>query len=160
MARTRFPFQTIGWQRASVKLLSGGCIRYGCQSIKIAIIGSLTYLGSTVKVSHAFSQRAPIQLATAVTFLGTIYLDIFGIVDGCLRPEDTALFVIKFDRVVVYSMLDPDSFRSRLQITDHLSGKGMVDILSCINLAAERAHDVRSGDRVPPFASVPPGDRT
>ena len=105
------------------------------QGVDQTPVGAIGHLGIAPEMLHRLAHRAPARVFLAVPVDHAQNLELPGIVDGRLDPEDI-LVIVELDRVGLEAEPDPTAFGPRLAVDRDLTGEGRV------RLALEEAQDV------------------
>jgi hypothetical protein len=72
--------------------------------LEVTLISAKRDLGSSVKIGYTAPELTPLLLAMSIAFFGPIDLELLGMKDGGLDPQDTALFIIDLKGVTAEVM--------------------------------------------------------
>ena len=100
------------------------------------------------KIGDALSKRSPRMVAIFISLFGAEDLEVTRLGNGGFESEDTALFVVELDRVSIEPVLDTDSLGAMFHITNDFSQEATIDPSMGWNCSTEKAHDIRTGERL------------
>src|SRR5437870_4294333 len=103
-----------------------------------------------MQVGNALSHTLPGQRSFRMAFQTTIDPEIFGIIHGHFRSQNTAhggiSLVVEFDGVVVVAVFDTDSLLAAFAITDDLGRYLARDLAIAGEFLAQEAHHIRTAE--------------
>jgi len=113
----------------------------GGQGVEIALVGRLGYLGTTMQVGDAVTERAPLAFSSGIVFFGSEGLKVLSVVHREFGAQDSSEFVVEFEGVLTHSMLDPNPFETLFEISNKLA------LEVAVKFAAQKPHDSATGKR-------------
>ena len=141
---------TSGLLQGPGEFLQGGIVIHQRQSRQVAVVDFLADLPSAMKVGQASAQRSPLLGAVGLAFFASVDPKLLGVVKGHLGSQHAALrrvsLVVKFDRILVHLMLDPNALGAFREVADHFALEALGHASGWGNGPPQKAHHVTAAE--------------